>query len=346
MTPSFSNWFGKAALIAVCVAAIGRLGIERFRQHPTMLVQGRLLLSEKYRLRKIAEPAWVLRLGSSATEFGHSHSDFSAAAGVPPSRVRELSVKGGTAWEALFLIQRNKEFLSEVKVVTLDVVPGGGKSGAIQMLPFARYATLQDRMRADTLSQKAKYVGDFLWPFLSCRQSLREWLDGYWRTRAPERSVAEVEKRLQPPSHRVSESEVRAKMNKRFAPEAMAETIFADWEPSPRAAIDMQNFIAACRAQKIEVLIYQTPFNSAHWAAIEQNPVYIANYNRWLGLMNSLRGEGVHVVISNDQSEFGFVEGDHIDYCHLSGTGAAKASKWLGEKVREILDSKARKETK
>lgn len=311
---------GRALWAALAVLLVARVvlgvGSDFFGRFRGAADDHHLRAAERQLTRRPA-PRVVL-FGSSRLKNLVRESDLAERLGLPVSAVANGAIDGGNPWDVLALLRRNPRLFDGAELFIHDIQFWQLNASFRRGIPrpsFYRYATLGERWAVRDLSARCLLVADWVWPFVSERRTLVDWVRG------PRASVPRPVPVYSDRPHR-------------WDPVPMASKHAGDFVFDQVAAGYWRSLVGELRRRHIPQVVLHLPARSAYvsWLRRHAAPAY-ADY---LGFARSLEGPGVRLLVWDLPAEAGLSDLDFHDYGHATRAGARRFAAVLGRALSSL----------
>jgi len=266
-------------------------------------------------LVKAADPVVVV-FGSSRMRDALPPRSVERALGLEAGRVLNLSLDGGTPFDALVAYRRNRKLLSRAEVLVVGIDDWYVKANVQPNPQDRRFGTLRDRMECSRGRERAAAVVGSVWHTVDVRGALKERLVRIGRPPRPS-PVG--------PDGRVTWRGVED-------PEAvgpqvadsvrMAAKFHASMDPGSGRVRQLRELLRLAREDGVEVLLIELPLRAAYRREVRTHyPETLAYYREAFGPLHD-PDAGVTLRFLDDASALGLTAAHFYDYGHLTPLGA------------------------
>ena len=337
------RWFGRSALITVCVFLAGRLALEPMRTVAQYDAKGMDPYSavETFQLRQDSRPFSIAMFGSSVSIWGVMSDIVAGELGVPPEDVRKLAVVGGTPFDHWKLIERNTEEFASLRVALIELNPRmmHPEMEADERVSFtiSQHATWRERKELHYHHQRDWQRAEMALPLHSVRRSL---YSAFLNCVQPTHGTPVYPKpdaRLHPFIDWHVPEGAKPQFRDIIPPHTAARRLVGNWRHSRLQDQCLRKSLDFLRDRGVKIILYQLPVHPDVARHVQSNPQYAQGYAKFLRYVDSLEVPAQDRIQILDIADCGSPVNGMRDLTHFNETGARIYSRWLGARLRELL---------
>ncbi|MCK4872989.1 MAG: hypothetical protein KAS72_09710 [Phycisphaerales bacterium] len=321
-------------LVCLALLAVVEFGMARqdwlwsmFPKSPSGIVD---VLEEQ-----VIEPApspVVVILGNSRTRDAIIPAEMEEVLGVPHGSVLNLSLTAGEPYDSYVLYVRNREKLSQARVLMIAIEDWNLNDNQAISERFRRFATLSDRLGAPDWKDRLSLVAGWVWRTYDARKPLGRLLKEMVLRRDRSVPIGEdgrVVWRTDDPEFGPEDVDVSADLDhayRGFDPSRSGEARNVEY---------FRRLIALATEDGLHVLLIHPPFRDKFIDKRDSAyPQARASFRAVLDELARMPGD-IHVLESERASELGIAETCFLDYGHMLASGARIYTRWTATWIRD-----------
>jgi hypothetical protein len=338
------RWCGPSAIVALGVFLAGRIAFEPLRTLPQFDERGMDPYStvETFRLRLDPKPLSVALFGSSVSIWGVLSERLAEELGLPHEQVRKLAVVGGTPFDHWKLIERSPEEFSASRVALIELNPRmmhpDMESDERIRFTLSQHATWNERETLHRRHERYFQRIEMALPVISVRRSLRSALLNCVQPVHGTPVYPEPDERLFPfIGWHVPEGGAPY-FRDVIPPSTAARRLVGNWHYSRFQDQCLRKTLDFFREKGVRVILYQLPVHPDVADQLRSDPKYAAGYAKFLAYVETLGVPPEDRIQHVDIADSGVPIRGMRDLTHFNEIGANIYSRWLGARVRAMLE--------
>lgn len=264
-----------------------------------------------------AQQPLVVAMGSSRIEYGLAPRVMEASLGLPEGSVLNVAMGGGTAFDALTMYRRNRDKLSQAKLLIVGIDDWYYNAGWPVNPRDARFATWSERLEDYESPVREKLLFGWLWHTTELQVVASTFIRA---TALPQPLVLE-------PDGRMIKQHDPALTRDNVLP--MAEVFYGSYQFQMTRHKQLQKLIDLADEDGLQVLVVQVPLRDEYIDLVQSR--WPAEWRRYRETAETLKG--ATVLLYGKGSAVGMGDADIYDYGHCTAEGAAKFTRLLAKEV-------------
>ena len=267
----------------------------------------------------------VLFTGSSRVRDAISPRTLERSLKLPEGSVLNLGLTMGTPFDTEILYLRNRDKLSQAKLVFFGVEPFQLDYHNRPTERILRYGTLRDRLKLMNENDAAYRVAGYFWRTLDTGPAMQRFIKSWFKAQPDLPPIA--------PDGRVQwRTETDNKFAQRRRAPADAQRFFYRWRYSPNRQRKLRELIELLEEDGMTVVVFQVPARDRFWSfAHKKYPKKIKSYSTHVREASA----GHEVFLFWDGKDHGLRARNFYDYGHLKPEPARRFTRKMGALIKK-----------
>ena len=270
-------------------------------------------------------PPTILVMGSSRIRDGIAPRTLEGELGLTKGQVMNTAVTNGTGYDALTLYRRNRQKLSQAKLIILGVEDWYFNASYPPSDRDRRYMTLEERTGTFNSPLTLSLLAGWVWRTYDARGPFRDLLKSLIKGRAMDLPVAddgrivwrEKETELGPDDASADIKSVR-------------NSFYRKWEPTLGRKEHIAELTRLATEDGVQVFVIQLPWRQAYLEAVKKEHAKAYAYYR----QQATEFPGAQVRLWEGAAAVGVPENHFYDYGHPTIAGATSLTRELANDLR------------